>query len=84
MKTIYKEIKLDNLEMSINNDCASHFSDETREVKYTFRLPYFIYPKNQNVKIVYEDEEAESLKEFMKNNQINKADLVKWLNKNYK
>ena len=88
MKTIKKEIKLDNLSMELSTDYEGYFhtstKDDLKEVKYTFILPYFIYPKNKNVKLVYEDIEPETLTEFLEDKHINKKELVKWLNENYK
>ena len=74
--------------MELSTDYEGYFHTSTKgdlkEVKYTFILPYFIYPQNKNVKLVYEDIEPETLKEFLEDKHINKKELVEWLNENYK
>jgi len=78
MKTEYKEVKfdLDGISYTVNGNT------DTSYVDVDVRMP--IDTDLENLKIFEPVQIPETLKEFIKDKNITKKELLDWLNENYK
>ena len=81
MKKVNKETDLNLVSLeSMNHECFSFGVG----VKYTYVFESSKYYPHDSLKVFYEADEAETIKEFRELNNLDKCDIVDFLNKNYK